>query len=432
MKYQSIKLTSLLLVVCTLMMAVFGAVAQDTEEVTLQFWFLSSGPENLAQMERAVARFEALNPNVTVEITPYTFDEMIRTLPLALNGGTGPDVLYVNPLSQGQDRYARAGHLVELTEIAQERGWLDNYPADSVAYNNKGTPGQIFGIPYATNTIGVYYNKEIFAELGLEIPSTLEGFEALMQTVKDAGYEPVSVGGRTGWPLEHVWSQLSHTNADLEVFAELEQLNLDFSYTDPRIVESAERFGSWCELGFFNQGALGTSYQEANDLFINREVVMNIGGSWAAVNFEQADFEVGFFATPPMNPELPWNAGGQAPSNNLTITVYANHPDWGIELIDYLLGEENMSVFFSEGMLVTHQFDGMPEPQTSLQGEMYEAMQMRGPGYYMGVVNAELGSAIFAQLQDLCGGSVTAQEAMENIQSVYMEQALMAAEEDDD
>lgn len=430
MKRQRIAVHSLLIVVFMLTIGVFSTVAQDDEEVTLQFWFLSSGPENLAQMERAVERFEALNPNVTVELTPYTFDEMIRTLPLALNGGTGPDVLYVNPLSQGQDRYAQAGHLVELTEIAEERGWLDSFPMDSILYNNKGTPEQIFGIPYATNTIGVYYNKEIFAELELEIPSTLEEFEALMQTVSEAGYEPVSVGGRTGWPLEHVWSQLSHTNADLELFAELEQLNLDVSYTDPRIVESAERFGSWCDSGFFNEGALGTSYQEANDLFINREVVMNIGGSWAAVNFEQADFEVGFFATPPMNTNLPWNAGGQAPANNLTLTVYANHPEWGIELIDYLLSEENMSSFFSEGMLVTYQFDDLPEPQTTLQGEMYQALQMRGPGYYMGVVNAELGSTIFAQLQELCGGSVTAQEAMENIQSVYVEQAEIAAEED--
>ncbi|MBK9123616.1 MAG: carbohydrate ABC transporter substrate-binding protein [Chloroflexi bacterium] len=418
----------LLIAIVALVVASISPFAQG-EAITLQFWFLSSGPENLAQMERAVDRFEALNPNVTVEITPYTFDEMVRTLPLALNGGTGPDVLYVNPLSQGQDRYAQAGHLVDLTEIAEERGWLDRFPEETVAYNNKGTPGHIFGMPYATNTIGVYYNKEIFAELGLEIPTTLEEFEALMQTVKDAGYEPVSVGGRTGWPLEHVWSQLSHTNAPLELFAGLESLSLDASYTDPRIVESAERFGSWCSSGFFNQGALATSYQEANDLFINREVVMNIGGSWAAVNFEQADFEVGFFPTPQMNPDLPWNGGGQAPANNLTVTVYANHPDWAIELIDYLLSEDNMRTFFSEGMLVVYQFDEVPEPQTQLQREMYEGMAIRGPGYYMGVVNAEVGSAIFAQLQELCGGTVTAQEAMENIQAVYDEQAQLAAEE---
>jgi raffinose/stachyose/melibiose transport system substrate-binding protein len=429
MKFHHVFVRLALITILTLTALVTIAVAQDDEQVNLEFWFLSSGPENLAQMQRAVDRFQELYPNVSVEITPYTFDEMIRTLPLALNGGTGPDVLYVNPLSQGQDRYARAGHLVELTEIAAERGWLDTYPEHVIAYNNQGTPDQIFGIPYATQTIGVYYNKEIFAELDLEIPETLEEFEALMQSVKDAGYSPVSVGGRTGWPLEHVWSQLSHTNAPVEIFAELEQLNLDVSYTDPRIIESAERFASWCEAGYFNEGALATSYQEANDLFINREVVMNIGGSWAAVNFEAADFDVGFFPTPPMNPELPWNAGGQAPSNNLTITVYANHPEWGLELIDYLLSEANINVFFSEGMLVTYMFDEVPEPQTTLQREMYEAMQVRGPGYYMGVVNAEVGSAIFAQLQDLCGGTITAQQAMENIQSVYMEQAQLAAED---
>ena len=58
----------------------------------MDYWYQSSGPEGLAIHEAAVAAYMAANPGVTITVTPYSFDDMQRILPVTLDGGAGPDV----------------------------------------------------------------------------------------------------------------------------------------------------------------------------------------------------------------------------------------------------------------------------------------------------------------------------------------------------
>ena len=155
--------------------------AQD--EVTLTFWFEGDAPAAVALFQEVADDFAAERPGVNVEITSFGFDDFLRVMPLALDGGEGPDVAYVPWGLQALGRYALAGHAVELTELAAENGWLDRYEMSDIELTNGLTPGQIFGIPFENVTIGVFYNKEIFAEHGLELPETLADFEAIMQAL---------------------------------------------------------------------------------------------------------------------------------------------------------------------------------------------------------------------------------------------------------
>ena len=95
---------------------------------------------------------------------------------LALDSGTGPDVAYVSPgAGAGHVSYAQAGHLVELTDIAQERGWDQRHPMDSLMYWQKELGGPIWGVPFDITNVGVFYNKDLFAELGHKIRTEGQG-----------------------------------------------------------------------------------------------------------------------------------------------------------------------------------------------------------------------------------------------------------------
>ncbi len=50
--------------------------------------------------------------------------------------------------------------------------------------------GKWYAFPVDFKTWGVYYNKDIFAELGLEVPSTQTELLEICQKLKDAGYDP--------------------------------------------------------------------------------------------------------------------------------------------------------------------------------------------------------------------------------------------------
>lgn len=390
---------------------------------TLEFWYQTSGPEGLARFEQISRMFEERNEGLTIEVTAITFDDMRVQMPLALDGGGGPDIAYVSPLDQGAGLYARGGHLLELTDIAEELGWTERFPMQIVEYNNVANPGQIFSFPYQELMVGVYYNEEIYAELGLERPTTFEEFEAILAAVKDAGYTPVSVGGLTGWPLAHVFEQLLHLTTPIEHIAQLEQLNPDYNYDADTIVDAAAKTLEWHEAGYFNDDLLSTSYADANTLFVTEQVVMNIGGTWAAPEFGAAEtFTPRFFAMPPMDPNREWNAGGHAVSDDFIIPRYTEHQDCAVAFLDFILGEEVMTYLWTEGDLVSYQFDQLPPAVSQLQEDMYTALASTGPGYYMGVVNAEVNNANWAGIQRMIAGELTPREALESVQSVYEEQ----------
>jgi len=419
-------LAARLIVVATLLALSGATLAQSP--VVLSFWFEGESPATVQLFQNAADRFAAsYDRPVRVEITPFALEDMWRTMPLALDGGTAPDIAAVPPLAQGSDRYAQAGHLLDLSEIAAERGWLGNYSADVIAYNNAGTPGQIHGIPYALTTVGVYYNKDIFDELGLSVPETFAEFEALMAALKDAGYTPVSVGGRDGWPLDHVWSQILHTSIEVDYIARLESLDPGVSYLGPELIAASYKVLEWTDLGYLDPDMLSVSYADANAMFISGQVPMTITGTWAQADFtDQPEFEARFFPMPQFDTSLPWNAGGSAPYNNLVVPNQGDNIDVALDFLDYLLSEENMTAFWNDGVLVSFQFAEVPPAANALQGDIYGAMLRTGPGYFHGVVSPLINRELWAAHQAVVGRSATPEQALALVQEVYADEAARA------
>ncbi len=417
------KLSIMLIGLLALLLSLAPVGAQD--EVTLTFWFEGDAPATVDLFQQIVDQFAADHPGVSVEITSYGFDDFLRVMPLALDGGEGPDVGYVPWGLQALGRYALAGHAVELTEIATDMGWLDRYEMSDIRLTNGLTPDQIFGIPFENVTIGTFYNKEIFAELGLEIPTTLEEFEALMQALLDAGIPPVSVGARDSWPLAHVWLQLVHTAMPIEVITGIEENDPNYRLDTPEFLAATQKTLEWAEAGYLDPNMLSTGFVDANNLFINGDVAMNIGGTWVMNDFaDLPEFEVGFFPTPQLNPELEWHAGGKNPYNNLMINSATEHLDLAVELVDYLLGEEAQTAFWDAGHITAYQFDEMPPPSTPLLADVADANSYTGFGYNIGVTCSDLNLATWRTLQQLVAGDITPEALIAENQQVYEEECL--------
>lgn len=404
------------------------AALQACEGRTLDFWYQTSGPEGLARFEAISRMFEAKNNDLTIEVTAITFDDMKIQMPLALDSGGGPDIAYVSPLDQGSGLYAKGGHLLELTDIVAERGWTDRFPVAIWDYNNAANPGQYFGLPYSDLIVGLYYNTEKFVELGLEVPETFAEFEELLAAISAVGEMPIEVGGLDGWPLAHVFEQVLHLTTPIEHIAQLEKLNPDFRYDAETVIQAAAVVEKWNDAGYLGEFPLANSYSDANTLFINGDAVLNLGGTWAAPEFQAAEFEARFFPMPPMDPDRIWNAGGHAVSDDFIIPIYSTQQDCAIEFLDYILGEEAMTFLWEEGELVAYKFDSLPPAANQLQEDLYLAMQATGPGYYMGVVNAEVNDANWEAIQGIVSGDLTPTEAMQSIQGVYEEQIELLEE----
>jgi len=393
----------------------------ELEDVTLTIWFLSYSPEDIAlvteQMNQWATGYD--KANVTIELSPYGWEEMNNAMRLALDSKTGPDVAMASPGKDYTIAYAEEGHLVDLTEFMAERGIDQHFSEGFIKFYNP--TGRIYAMPYESVTMGIFYNGDIFNELGLKPPSTFEEFEELVATLQAAGYAPFPVGGLDRFPLTQILDQFLHGNVPWEDLTKIIYGDPEGQWNSPEMLEATEKFSEWFELGYFDPNALAISFADSRDMFLTGESPLFIAGSWSNITFnEQADFEVRFFPMPQMNPDLDWHMGGYTPNNMWQVPVYGEHTEIALDLLEFILGEQMARARWNAGATVAYQFDPVPAPSFPLQGDVYAAMQVTQLGEYL-VQNSEVYDAYETALQELIAGEKTAQEILDELQAKHLE-----------
>lgn len=166
--------------------AVHPAVADD---ITLEFtvWNYS-----LDTVKDNVAKFEAANPGIKVNVTDYTWPDYPDSMLLRFRSGTRTDVIYC-----GQDwlpGWAAAGFLAPLDGIAP-KDTLADLVSDMAPFakTDMTYKGHLYGLPYYADTISFLYNKKILADKGLSVPNTWDDVMAEAEKLKAGGMEhPIS------------------------------------------------------------------------------------------------------------------------------------------------------------------------------------------------------------------------------------------------
>ncbi|MDN5600258.1 MAG: sugar ABC transporter substrate-binding protein, partial [Brachybacterium sp.] len=138
-----------------------------------------------AAMEEIIDAFNEEYPNIEVSITTAPFDQYFTRLQTQAGSGEMPDVLWMN--GPNVQLYASEGMLMPLSELL-EAGDIDpgNYPG---AMNELYTmEGEQYAVPKDFDTIGLWYNKRLFDEAGVEYPSdgwTWDDFRSAAKTISD-------------------------------------------------------------------------------------------------------------------------------------------------------------------------------------------------------------------------------------------------------
>jgi len=114
---------------------------------------------------------------------------------------------------QYQDLVA-AGALESLNDVWEKDGLYDAYPDATVQKYTSPDGNQYAGNSDMVWYTPVYYNKAIFKEAGVEPPAngfyyeSLEEWYDVVDKIRAAGYEPLTIGGGEGWRLGHLHDQL--------------------------------------------------------------------------------------------------------------------------------------------------------------------------------------------------------------------------------
>ena len=127
----------------------------------------------------------------------------------------------------------------------------------------------------------IFYNKAIFEEVGVEVPTTYAEFVEVSQAIKDAGHIPILMCGAEPWcgSFPVVGLVTADVFGDDPDWMKKRKAG-EVSFSDPEMVAAFQKFQDLVDAGLIDEGGLGTDFATANQAFYDGEAAMYFQGSW--------------------------------------------------------------------------------------------------------------------------------------------------------
>lgn len=177
MRRSPVRLLTLLLVMI-LAATTFGIVsAQDPVEVTI--WHMEQPPHRVERFQELIDEFNEANPGVVVSQEAQNWGEIYTKAPAAVAAGNAPTLLFAIPDFTPIIRAAGAVQPVDdfVAEMDEAHTF---FPAAMEPYNYDG---HAWAIPMWNMAHSLWYRESVFAEAGVEPPTTWDEWLAAVETL---------------------------------------------------------------------------------------------------------------------------------------------------------------------------------------------------------------------------------------------------------
>ncbi|MBP8972292.1 MAG: extracellular solute-binding protein [Anaerolineae bacterium] len=262
--------------------------------ITVTYWE-TFGDQDGGVNDLVIETFKEAHPNVTVERVFVPFGDMSIKLRTALASGQGPDLIYADQQPAFLGSYVKAGQILPLDRAFVEYGWdqrVFGWAQKRVTYFDR-----IYGVGHEVEDLMLMYNGRIFDELGLEVPTTLEELETVMQTIKDnSSYTPMmlATGGGGPWNGIHMINAIAYATMDVSKVLETTPQGTG-SYTDPDWLNVLKIYEKWAKAGYFYEDANAVDWEGHWALLCAGQAAMLAQGTWLFKPISECEAE---------NPEL--------------------------------------------------------------------------------------------------------------------------------
>jgi raffinose/stachyose/melibiose transport system substrate-binding protein len=368
----------------------------------------------LALLQGRMDEFEATHEGIKVDLQTAPLDSMRSVLQTQLRSGEGPDVFRWGSGPSFGGALAENGLLMDLTDAYAENGWeVYDFAKEQVTVD-----GKVYGIPGEMETIGVFYNKDVFDNLGIAEPTTLAELDAAAATVKDAGFLPFAVSDQEGWQGGHLLSMALSSRIGSERVNAL--IAGEDSWTSPDVVAALQQWADWQADGYLTEFPTSINYDSGTALFLSGEAAMIPNGSWFVdAIVADADFEAGYIPFPTEGGSGIFTGGlGSGPF----VSAQTEHPEEAIALLDFLASPEHGRWVVENMQLIpsfpieTDDLDVPPLFAQVLKDTEQLASGEKDFGVNIDVVAGdELNQAMYDGVQALFTGQSTAQQVAESL-----------------
>lgn len=223
-----------------------------------------------------VQAFEKANSNITVKVSGQAVAEHLQSLSIAAQSNTLPDVFWVYKATA--EEMLKAGKIMDLKPTLDGLGITSNLPKSTVSNFTAGK--KIYGVPYQGLLTGLWVNKKILSDNGLEVPKSFDDLVNVAKTLKSKGIVAISDGANQS--SFSVWSFLVW----LDRFGFQDKiagiLNGSESYDNADFVRMYQHIAELRDAGAFASNVSTQTYQQAVDQYLKGKAAMLDAGVWAS------------------------------------------------------------------------------------------------------------------------------------------------------
>lgn len=361
--------------------------------------------------ESLIEAFEAENPNIKVnyQVVKNT-DEFLQAQQVRLLSGTDIDVTSVRPESMAD--YVEAGYLLDLTGA----DYLDNYMESTLG--NATIDGKVYGVPGAINLIGVYYNKDMFEEYGIKVPTNWDEFIAAMEAFKAQGIYSLASGYKDGWPTEFDVYNFFHDLMirDPDIFKKVN--SGEVKYTDEIFLDTFRKIDEFYKAGYILPDCLSLTGADIDPLFIGQQIPMVINGEWGAATYDAVDleFELGLL---PLYVESTQDLYAATTVGNYECGVASTkHPEEVKKFLEFMSTQQGATITAND-LTAFSPVKGVTLETDSCISMFNDMLDMPSVDFFYSQQRADDNSEMIRLLQEMFLQSITPEELAQSLQESH-------------
>lgn len=257
-----------------------GVQAQDnTPQGQLEIFSWWAGDEGPA-LEALIALYQSQYPDVDIVNATVTGGAGVNAkavLKTRMLGGDPPDTFQVHAGQELIGTWVIANRMEDLTELAEEEGWFDVFPEgliDELSYE-----GGFYAVPVNIHRAGVmWYVPENLEAWGVSVPTSLDEFYGVCETLQAQGVTPLIVG--ESWTVHHLWDSVVLAVLGPDGYSALWRGEL--SPSSDEMIAVWDAFDKVLDCTNVDSTAAGLSWQQATDAVVAGEAAFHDMGDWVA------------------------------------------------------------------------------------------------------------------------------------------------------
>lgn len=375
-----------------------------------------------------IDEFKQKHPDVTI-IDDSQSDEGAFNNILSTNIASGDmaNIFRIQGVANLSD-YIDNGLLLDISPYLEEDSeWGGGFTEGSLSYYQVPGYEGTYAVPMESGLIGVYYNKEIFSQAGIEtFPETWDELLIAIEKLNGIDIIPIAMGAQSTYMAGHLHDQIFYKWAGTEAAKKLG--SREMKWTDDEVVQTLQYVKDLIEVGAFDESAAGITDDVAMSQFQQGQAAMVITGPWnistftdeaqtpVAKNIDVAKFpyfkEKPEFQFDDMQTLSPYMISGKLEGEELELTL---------ELVKMLTGKDAAKRYAEEAAFLI--------PRTDIELDDSKCTELFTKNVELGGTSKGIGVDVFdfdtlASMQDRTRNSIvsmfinaTAKEAAAEIQA---------------